>query len=1167
MSIRRLERYNGEAERRQSVRRSVPSFVDLDCSIETLGVPVAFERSPAMSQEVVRWVTLVLCMAFCWNVNAAEEFAPGTENAYERTVVPFLKKHCFECHDDDIASAGFRISQLGTSFVTAPSAYWVEVMDAINLGEMPPKENARPDATTSFQVVKWIAAQLTHSEKTARLAGGQVPMRRLNRDEFANTVRDLLFLDEQRLLPLVEDLPGDGKAEGFDRLGVALFFDQTQLESTLTAAEKIADLAIVNAAPPARYSLHWQPELSVEEPEGKLEYENISGVSEQRVDAGALPFKKEPDGVRWIHGVDVRDGDPKDSPWMRMAWISPSLDDVVTRDGYYRIRVTAAADVGNRRRDPVRILMRYADGTPIHQSIEFAIDADWDQPKTIEQTVFLRHGDVQQSLDLYWNPNKDLIRDTAKHREHMIATSTAFERLEEARSQGKDVTDLLRKLNDAKSKAAKFKGPVREIVGDPKRAPKLFVDSIRIDGPYPSANAIYEPSVLTTRFEAELEREGGMGIREPRATENNRFVTEDKVPVAAGPAGYSIEKDGVTFLQGKDTYIREVPLGRLATISVDDLITEDGYYKIRVRGGVDEGTRGEPITLTLSYNFKTPQEINTTVPMTPELESPEVVEAVMFLRRGSPDQRRKITLLYNDLRKYIVSTPTFNELFQATIGTVGKIQRARSAGDEDEVNRLEILLKAARGRAAQWEGPVRHINPQYADAEPPRFFLDWVEIEGPVKQDWPPKSHQALLFEGDVTQDIQYARRIVERFLPRAYRRPVTDQEVNQITGLIAGEMNAGREFHDALRIGLQRILVSPAFLFLQEPATQGTRRLSDYELASRLSYFLWSSMPDQQLFELASQSRLSSADVLTEQVDRMLRDPKAREFVENFAGQWLSVRDFGSVMPAENLYRDYDLELEESSKHEVFEFFGEVLRENLSITNFLDSDFVVINERLARHYGIDGVKGDEFRQVAIDDQHHRGGVFGMAGLMTLLADGTRTLPVRRGAWVLENLFNDPPPPPPPNAGEVQPNTEGEKLTVRERLELHRNEATCASCHTTLDPFGLALENYDAIGRWRTRQNGEEFRGRNTPELDVSGELPSGRKFQSLEEFKVALLEEKDRFAHAFSERMMTYALGRPVGYSDRSTVESLVNDLRSDGYRIQTLIRSIVASDAFQNK
>ena len=324
--------------------------------------------------------------------------------------------------------------------------------------------------------------------------------------------------------------------------------------------------------------------------------------------------------------------------------------------------------------------------------------------------------------------------------------------------------------------------------------------------------------------------------------------------------------------------------------------------------------------------------------------------------------------------------------------------------------------------------------------------------------------------------------------------------------------------------------------------------------------------MPDDELFALAAAGKLSEPAVVAAQVKRMLADPKADQLVQNFGGQWLSAREYGTIKPAAE-YRDYDKPLEKASQQEPYAFFAEVLNHNLPITSFLDSDFLVINERLAKHYGIDGVTGPEFRRVSIRPEHHRGGLLGMAGLMTFLADGTRTLPMRRGSWVLRELFNDPPNNPPPNAGEIQPNTGGKNLTLRQRIELHRNDDVCASCHAKLDPFGLALENYDAIGAWRERFNGEGFRGNNGPVLDVSGELPDGTKFTTLEEYKAGLLKQTDRFARAFSVKLLTYALGRPVGYTDHELVDSLVTVLKQNDYRIQPLVMAIIASEPFHTK
>jgi hypothetical protein len=371
------------------------------------------------------------------------------------------------------------------------------------------------------------------------------------------------------------------------------------------------------------------------------------------------------------------------------------------------------------------------------------------------------------------------------------------------------------------------------------------------------------------------------------------------------------------------------------------------------------------------------------------------------------------------------------------------------------------------------------------------------------------------------------------------------------------------------VRLGLARVLCSPGFLFIQEPAVQDEkpRSLTPHELASRLSYFLWSSMPDDELFSLAESGRLREPQTLLKQVDRMLEDPKSQAFVEGFAGQWLQVREFGTVMPAAEYRKNYDEDLEESSKQEVYAFFREVLAKNLPVTNFLDSDFVMVNERLARHYGISGVKGPELRRVEIKPDAHRGGVLGMAGLMTLLADGTRTLPVRRAAWVKTQLFGDPPGNPPPNAGEIQPNAAGKNLTVRQRLEMHRNEPTCASCHAKLDPFGVALENYDAIGQWRTQANGEGFRGKNVPAINVAGAFPEGDKYDTLEEYKAGLLKRKDIFARNLTTQLLTYALTRPVGYADHRTVDAMTESLRRDQYKLRTLVRAVVASDLFQTK
>ena len=404
------------------------------------------------------------------------------------------------------------------------------------------------------------------------------------------------------------------------------------------------------------------------------------------------------------------------------------------------------------------------------------------------------------------------------------------------------------------------------------------------------------------------------------------------------------------------------------------------------------------------------------------------------------------------------------------------------------------------------------------------------DFEGPIEKEWPPASHVALFPKGISTESTAL-HAMFSKFLSRAYRRPATDEDIKRAIAIVlAGKKNFAMSDVDALRYGLQTVLSSPEFLLLFEPSVPGAakRNITDFELANRLSYFLWSSMPDETLFQLAQSGKLHQPDVLKQQVLRMIASPKARELAENFAGQWLHVRDYESVMPA-NDYKDYDESLRLAEAEEPLAFFEEVMRNNLSLLNFIQSDFTMCNERLAKFYGIPNVEGSHFRRVALNSEHQRGGVLTMAGLLTYLADGTRTLPVRRGAFILEEIFNSPPPPPPPNAGEIQPNVKGQNLTVRQRLEQHRQEPTCASCHAKIDPLGLALENYDAIGAWRERQNGEGMRGTKAPLIDVTGTLPSG--------------------------------------YIDNDTVKRITDVLAKNDYRLPELLLGVVTSEPFLTK
>ena len=454
----------------------------------------------------------------------------------------------------------------------------------------------------------------------------------------------------------------------------------------------------------------------------------------------------------------------------------------------------------------------------------------------------------------------------------------------------------------------------------------------------------------------------------------------------------------------------------------------------------------------------------------------------------------------------------------------------------------------------------------------PEFLIDWFEIEGPIYDHWPPSTHAAILFPSDNAETDRrgYAREVLARFMQKAYRRPVAAEEVDGKLKLF-DLADSESQFIDAIKLPLTAILSSPNFLYLVEPADQtetNVRALDDYELASRLSYFLWSSMPDETLYQCAASGRLKDHTKLSREVDRMLADPKAEALVTNFAGQWLGLRELGTNPPAVDLYPEYDRHLEISMARESESFFRELLRNDRDVRHLIKSDYVVINERLARFYGIPDVKGDSFQRVPVPPGVHRGGILTQASILSLTSNGTRTAPVKRGTWVLKNMLGIDPGLPVSNVGEIAPKVPGiEKATVRKRLEIHRELEQCARCHNKIDPLGFALENFNAAGQWRD-QEGFGYKGRierEDPKIDASSIMPDGTPIDGVEGLQQAILDQEDLFLNCLVSKMLTYALGRELGLADAPTVKNAVVKLKQNRYTLRSLIQLVVASEPFQ--
>lgn len=524
---------------------------------------------------------------------------------------------------------------------------------------------------------------------------------------------------------------------------------------------------------------------------------------------------------------------------------------------------------------------------------------------------------------------------------------------------------------------------------------------------------------------------------------------------------------------------------------------------------------------------------------------------------------------------------------------------------------------------------IRRFKKPLDEYTGPGLLVEWMKIEGPIDPFPPPR--YATLFDGvplkarsvakaeatggrvptinpnrlvqqweldplvpATDKPKEDAERLIRSFLPRAFRRPVNEEEQQHFVKATLAKLDQGHSFYDAMQYGFQLILTSPSFLFLLDADSSRVRQnvggdsrsgehgspLDEFALASRMSYFLWSTGPDAELRELAGTGELHQPAVLRAQVDRMLKSPLAQRFTRNFTGQWLDLRKIDFTIPDPVLYSDFDPLLLWSMPRETELFFEEVIRHDLSLLNFVDSGWSMLNERLGILYGVPGVQGSELQRTALPPEAHRGGVMTQASVLKVTADGTRTSPVLRGAWVLDRILGKPPAPPPPDVPAIEPDIRG-ATTIRQQLDKHRNVPACATCHNHIDPPGFALETFDPIGNWRefyrvtTRTNAglvnlpygtgrPIYRG---PDVELGGQTPEGKAFKDITDYKRLLLEDKDQLARNLIRKIIIYSTGAEIQFADREVVEQILERIRPKNYGFRTLIHEVVQSRVFLNK
>jgi Protein of unknown function (DUF1592)/Protein of unknown function (DUF1588)/Protein of unknown function (DUF1587)/Protein of unknown function (DUF1585)/Protein of unknown function (DUF1595)/Planctomycete cytochrome C len=493
--------------------------------------------------------------------------------------------------------------------------------------------------------------------------------------------------------------------------------------------------------------------------------------------------------------------------------------------------------------------------------------------------------------------------------------------------------------------------------------------------------------------------------------------------------------------------------------------------------------------------------------------------------------------------------------------------------------RLTVRLRVAAGTHTIWATTVLRSQASRDDLIKPFIrttidgldimgdpSVDRITIEGPYAASGPGDTasrRKILQCRPTPAQETACARQILTTLARQAYRKPVDRPTADVLMDFYARGRKSGGNFDRGIESALQFILASPEFLFRVEPdpvkASPPVYRLGDLELASRLSFFLWSSLPDEPLIALAEQGRLKQPAVLEQQVRRLLADPRSKTLIDNFAEQWLHLRNLKNSNPDLGAFPDFDDNLRQAMKEETELFFDSIMREDRSVMDLLNADYTFVNERLARHYGIPNIYGSRFRRVQVSNEARRG-LLGQASLLTVTSYPNRTSPVERGKWILTNLLGVPPQPPPPNVPPLPDSgADGKVVSLRERMERHRASPVCAGCHRVMDPIGFAMENYDGIGRWRAKEDGTA--------IDASGTLFTGAKLDGVNTLRQELARRPEIFVGVLTERMLTYAVGRGLEHYDMPAVREIVQDARTTQYRFSSIVLGVVRSVPFQMK
>lgn len=1018
-----------------------------------LSFPSQFESRPLMNP--VRSL-LCLCALACSQVAFADGFPSD--------IAPLLAKHCSRCHGDKVREGNLSIRQLDPDFVNGDDAdRWHEVLNRLNVGEMPPEDEPQPSAEELRVLTGWLTSELKQAAIARRTNGGQIVLRRLNRREYGNTMRDLFGVPLQFEKPL----PPDGSSEdGFLNNGETLAMSPLHLDYYIRIARWAVEKALPTGPAPSRNA--YRLELAGGKPNetpaknGKKKPPQLKLVSSfLESHDGSTSRGKPPVSVSF-----GRRGD-RGQVEARGALLTPGL----------RARGTG---IPGRQTPNPSVVFRFQE-FPTEGPVRIRVTAGTTEPD----------GDVLPQVRVFVGTLLDDGTEFAFLGPGKLVTHSSEEPgVYEFRGQLEDLPLPFRRRVSANRGDLNVMmiGVTNSVDAevDRKQDPKLVVSRVDFEAPF------YE--------------------QWPPATSRELFF--DGTPEPGTEVTYAREILHRFMMRAWRRPVKATELDRVHSIWKQ--IWDEDVPKDSPESTEPVPDPGKP-GLQVAYYNSTPEDASIETLAGMSIEASGIADRVSL----NVPQRQKT-------EKYALQ---FSGILNVPNAGSWKLRLASDDGSRLYLDGRLLIDNDGNHGMQEKSGDIE------LDAGPHALVVNYFNSGGGfgLRLEW----------EG-----------------PGIERSDIDPQYLSH-GGALPVARPPGATFESTVTAVLPAILASPSFLYLAETESS-EKYLSDFELASRLSYFLWSTMPDDELLQLADRGELKQPDVLRSQVRRMLQDDRSREFVRNFTDQWLDLEAVQRVAINKDRYKDFWDETKLAMQDETRLFFAELLHHDLSALNLIDSEFTMLNDHLAEHYRIKGVAGPEFRRVALQAENQRGGLLTHGSLLYGGSDGKDSHPIRRGVWLLKRLLDDPPPDPPPNVPDLdQTDPKLSGLPLQKQLEVHRNNQACANCHRKIDPWGIAFEDYSAVGRWRGVNGQPGYR-----EDAAKSTLPDGTEIRHLADLKAYLLEHRQSdLARALTKHLMTYALGRSLDFSDNDMIMSLTEGFQTSGFRIRWLIEEVVVSESFRSR